>query len=96
MRRCKTAFMCCLVCAVGSTAAAAGTPTKRHRHKTHVHGTATLNIAVEEQTATVEVEAPAESVIGFEHRAKSAADQTKQATALDMLSSKIDSMVLFD
>jgi uncharacterized protein DUF2796 len=94
--RWNAAIVCCLVCCVGLIAAAAGTPTKRHQHKAHVHGAATLNIAIEDQTATVEFESPAESVIGFEHRAKSTADQKKQAIALDTMRNRIDSMIIFD
>jgi hypothetical protein len=69
---------------------------RRHQHGAHVHGTATVNIAVEESTATVEFEAPAESIIGFEHKAKTAADQRKQATALDLLKNTIGSMLIFE
>jgi hypothetical protein len=95
-RRWKTATMWCVVCGVGLSLAAAGTSKKRHHHGAHVHGTATVNIAIEERTASVEFTSPAESVIGFEHRAKSAADQKKQAVALDLLRNKIASMVMFD
>jgi Protein of unknown function (DUF2796) len=69
---------------------------RRHQHGAHVHGTAKLNIAVEENTATVEFEAPAESIIGFEHKAKTAADQRKQATALDLLKNNIGGMLIFE
>jgi hypothetical protein len=69
---------------------------KRHQHGAHVHGTAKLNIAVEGQAATVEFESPADSIIGFEHKAKTAADQQKQTKALDLFKSKIDSMVIFE
>jgi hypothetical protein len=44
----------------------------------------------------VEFEAPAESIIGFEHQAKTAADQQKQATALNLLQVKIDSLLVFE
>ena len=95
-RRWKTTIMWCAVCGVGLSLAAAGTAKKRHHHGAHVHGTATLNIAIEERTASVEFTSPAESVIGFEHQAKSAADQQKQAAALDLVRNKIASMVMFD
>jgi hypothetical protein len=95
VRHWDTAIVCCLVCGVGLIVAA-GTRTKRHQHKAHVHGVATVNTALEEQTATVEFESPAESVIGFEHRAKSPADQKNQAIALDTLRNRIDSMLIFD
>jgi hypothetical protein len=57
---------------------------KRHQHSAHVHGTAKLDIAIEERTATVEFEAPAESIIGFEHKAKTAADQQKDRGQVDV------------
>ena len=69
---------------------------KQHQPGAHVHGTAKLNIAVEERTATVEFESPAESIIGFEHRAKTAAEQQKQGRALDLLKNTIGSMVIFE
>ena len=90
------AVMCCVVCGLGLSWAGAGTTKKRHQHGAHVHGTAAVNIAIEERTATVEFTAPADSVVGFEHQAKSAADQTKQAMALDLLRNNIDSMVVVD
>jgi hypothetical protein len=77
-------------------ASAGSAAKKRHQHGAHVHGTAKLNIAVEERTATVEFESPAESIIGFEHKAKTAADQQKQTQALDLFKTKIDSMVIFE
>jgi Protein of unknown function (DUF2796) len=72
--RWQTAVVYGVVCGLGLSFAAAGTTKKRPQHGAHVHGTATLNIAIEERTATVELITPAESIIGFEHQAKSAAD----------------------
>jgi hypothetical protein len=69
---------------------------KRHQHGAHVHGTAKLDIAIEGRTATIEFESPAESIVGFEHQAKTAADQQKQAKALDLLKDKIGTMVIFE
>jgi Protein of unknown function (DUF2796) len=92
----QTALVYGVVCGVALSLAAAGTTKRRHQHGAHVHGTATLNIAIEEQTATIEFISPAESVIGFEHQATSAADQNRQAMALDLLRNKIGSMVIFD
>jgi Protein of unknown function (DUF2796) len=106
-RRWLTAAVCLLVSTVVILAAttqvaapgdAKSLPSaaKPHQHGAHVHGTAKLNIAVEERTATVEFEAPAASIIGFEHKAKTAAEQRKQAMALDLLKNKIDSMLIFE
>jgi hypothetical protein len=77
-----------------ASAGAAGK--KRPQHGTHVHGTAKLDIAIEGSTATVEFESPAESIVGFEHQAKTTADQQKQAKALDRFSNGIGSMVIFE
>jgi Protein of unknown function (DUF2796) len=88
-----TAVSWAMVIQVADTASAAK---KRHQHGAHVHGTATLNIAVEGQTAMVEFESPAESIIGFEHKAKTAAEQQRQTKALDLFKSKIGSMVIFE
>jgi hypothetical protein len=90
------AVICCVVCGVGLSWSAAGTTKQRHQHGAHVHGTAAVNIAIEERTATIEFTAPADGVVGFEHQAKSAADQTMQAMALDRLRNNIDSMVVVD
>jgi Protein of unknown function (DUF2796) len=90
------AVICCVVCGVGLSWAAAGTTKRRPQHGAHVHGTAAMNIAIEERTATIEFTAPADSVVGFEHQAKSAAEQTTQAMALDRLRNNIDSMVVVD
>jgi Protein of unknown function (DUF2796) len=94
--RWQTAVVYGVVCGLGLSFAAAGTTKKGPQHGAHVHGTATLNIAIEERTATVELITPAESIIGFEHQAKSAADQKRQAMALDLLRNKISSMVVLE
>jgi hypothetical protein len=75
----------------------AGTTGKKQpQHGAHVHGSAKLDIAVEDRTATIELESPAESIIGFEHKAKTDADQQKQAKALDLLKNRIGNMVIFE
>jgi hypothetical protein len=68
---------------------------KRHRDA-HVHGVAEINIAVEGTKATVEFRAPAESVMGFEHEAKSESDKKKRDAALEQLRAKGGQMVVFD
>ena len=72
-----------------------GAAEKRH-HDAHVHGVAEINIAVEGAKATVEFRAPAESLMGFEHEAKSESDKKKRDAALDQLRTKKDQMVVFD
>jgi Protein of unknown function (DUF2796) len=85
-----------IILTVAIQPANAGAAKKRHQHGAHVHGTAKLDIAVEVRTATVAFEAPGESIVGFEHKATTAVDQQKQAKALDLLKSKIGSMVMFE
>jgi transketolase C-terminal domain/subunit len=89
------AVICCVVCNVGLSWAGAGT-TKRHQQGAHVHGAAAVNIAIDDRTAIIELIAPADSVVGFEHQAKSAADQTRQEKALDLLRNDMDRMVVFN
>jgi hypothetical protein len=68
---------------------------KRH-HQAHVHGVGEINIAVEGVKATVEFRAPAESVMGFEHEAKSESDKKKRDAALEQLRAKGSQMLVFD
>ena len=72
-----------------------GAAEKRH-HQAHVHGVAEINIAVEGTKAAVEFRAPAESVMGFEHEAKSESDKKKRDAALEQLRAKGGQMVVFD
>jgi hypothetical protein len=69
---------------------------EKRRHDAHVHGIAEINIAVEGAKATVEFRAPAESVMGFEHEAKSESDKKKRDAALEQLRTKGGQMVVFD
>lgn len=50
-----------------------------HQHA-HVHGTAKLDIAVQGQTVTISLESPLESLIGFEHRPRSASERSAVAS----------------
>lgn len=101
-RRGLSGVLCPLVGAAVIFAATIQTPTagaparKRHQHGAHVHGVAKLDIAIEERTALVEFRSPAESIVGFEHKAATAADQQKQAKALDVLKNSIGTMVIFE
>jgi hypothetical protein len=73
-----------------------GGAAEKRRHEAHVHGIAEINIAVEGTKATVEFRAPAESVMGFEHEAKTESDNKKRDAALEQLRTKKDQMVVFD
>jgi hypothetical protein len=73
-----------------------GTAAEKRRHEAHVHGVAEINIVVEGTKAIVEFRAPAESVMGFEHEAKTESDQKKRDAALEQLRTKKDQIVVFD
>lgn len=62
----------------------------------HEHGTATISLAIEGGTAEIEFEASAEGVLGFEHKATTAADRKKAEAALTILRQRFGEMVLFD
>lgn len=71
---------------------------KHHHHseKSHVHGSAKVSLAFEGTKGKLEFESPAESTVGFEHKARTEADQKKVAATLDLIKNKITEMVLFD
>jgi Protein of unknown function (DUF2796) len=62
----------------------------------HVHGVGRINIVVEGKQATVEFLAPAEGLYGFEHQARTKAEQEKRDAALARLQEKISTMVVFE
>jgi hypothetical protein len=80
---------------IGMSCAVARAAEKRHS-EAHVHGVAEINIAVEGSKADVEFRAPAESVMGFEHEARSESDKKKRDAALRTVQTKMNQMVLFD
>jgi hypothetical protein len=55
-----------------------------------------VNIVVQGTQATVELLAPAEGIYGFEHQARTPAEQAQRDTALARLQDKISTMVLFE
>jgi hypothetical protein len=62
----------------------------------HVHGSATLTIGVESKDQIeIEFSSPAESIVGFEHEAKSEKDKTTQKEKLDLLKSKSAAFLIF-
>jgi hypothetical protein len=54
---------------------AQGSAAAVHQHA-HVHGVAQLGIAIQDKTVTISLESPLDSVIGFEHRANTPAQQS--------------------
>ncbi|MCR9141966.1 MAG: DUF2796 domain-containing protein [bacterium] len=64
-------------------------PGEHHHHHqdgAHVHGVVRLSVAIDgEKQLGVELHAPAESIYGFEHSARSGEDQARQTQALERL-----------
>jgi hypothetical protein len=85
----KSLFL--LVIWIGSASA-----TEYRQASKHVHGEGTLNIAVDGKTAVVEFRAPAESIYGFEHEAKTDADKNRRDAGLNLLKGKMHEMMLFE
>jgi hypothetical protein len=54
-------------------------------HKAHVHGQAQLDIAVDGPVLSVQLESPLDSVLGFEHRPRTAAQRQAADAALARL-----------
>ena len=68
-----------------------------HReHQAHQHGAGKLGLAFEGTKGVIDFEIPAESIMGFEHEAKSKADQKKKADSIELLKTKMNEMVQFD
>jgi hypothetical protein len=92
----RSCFSCVLGIVLGMFSFGPGAAAEKRHHDAHVHGVAEVNIAVEGSKADVEFRAPAESVMGFEHEAKSASDKKKRDAALKTMQTKMDQMVIFD
>lgn len=68
-----------------------------HReHGAHVHGAAELSIAFEGPQGKVEFKSASDSIVGFEHIAKSATDKKIVDEAFKKFEGKISEMIVFD
>lgn len=68
-----------------------------HReHEAHEHGAGKLGIAFDGSNGKMDLKIPSESIVGFEHKAKSKADKTRTAKALALLTEQISKMVVFE
>jgi hypothetical protein len=67
----------------------------KHSHGAHVHGAAKLGLAMEGTKGEIDFEAPADSIFGFEHVAKTAADKAREKAGLEKLRTRIADMVRF-
>lgn len=92
----KIYFSCALGVALAMLSSDMGGAAEKRHHEAHVHGVAEVNIAIDGSKADVEFRAPAESVMGFEHEAKSESDKKKRDAALRTVQTKISQMVVFD
>lgn len=68
----------------------------QHKHSAHAHGVGTLGIAFEGYKGTIEFEIPSDSIIGFEHIAKSKKDQKKKDESLAKLEANLSDMIKFE
>lgn len=66
-----------------------------HSHGAHVHGAGKVTVAFDGKTGKMELEIPAESLLGFEHKPKTPADQKKVTEALAKLENNLDKMITF-
>ncbi|MFZ4405106.1 MAG: ZrgA family zinc uptake protein [Pseudobdellovibrionaceae bacterium] len=68
-----------------------------HRHhEAHVHGAATLNVAFDQLQGKVEFKAASESVLGFEHDAKTAREKKKLSDTILKFEKEVSSLIQFD
>lgn len=92
----KIYLSCALGVALAMLSSDMGGAAEKRHHEAHVHGVAEVNIAIDGSKADVEFRAPAESVMGFEHEAKSESDKKKRDAALRTVQTKMNQMVVFD
>lgn len=73
--------------------------TEKHDHRehgAHVHGSAELSIAFDGAQGKIEFKTPSDSIVGFEHAAKSAADKKAVEDSLKKFETNIAEMISFD
>ncbi|MBM3566998.1 MAG: DUF2796 domain-containing protein [Alphaproteobacteria bacterium] len=65
--------------ALAAPVAAPVAAAEKHGHGAHVHGAGKLNVAIENDVVAIELSAPADDIVGFEHKA--ATPEQKAAVA---------------
>lgn len=71
--------------------------TETHReHSAHVHGAGKMGLAFEKEKGRIEIRIAADSVIGFEHEAKTDNDKASVKKATEDFDGKILSLIQFD
>jgi hypothetical protein len=72
---------------------------EKHEHRehgAHVHGSAELSIAFDGLQGKIEFKSPSDSFVGFEHKAKSAADKKTRDKAFKKFETNISEIISFD
>lgn len=64
-------------------------------HGAHSHGAGKISIAFDGKRGKIEIHAPTESIYGFEHQAKSAADKKRKEEGMAKLEKQIGDMIAF-
>lgn len=64
--------------------------------KAHVHGAAQVSMGFDGSKGKIEFMAPAETVFGFEHQARSKKDREVKDKGMQVLSDKMSEMIVFD
>lgn len=90
----KIAFL--IIFMVVSAQAKRKNPPIHREHQAHSHGSGNLSIAFEKNSGKIEFKITAESILGFEHLAKSEADKKTLATNLQIFEAEIGKMIIFD
>jgi hypothetical protein len=85
-----------LTLSLGLLIASEGFAAEKRRAQSHAHGVAEINIVVEGKRVVVEFHAPSESVMGFEHEAKSESERKKRDAALKLINEKFPEMVILE
>lgn len=68
-----------------------------HReHQAHSHGSGNLSIAFENNSGKIEFKIAAESILGFEHKAKSESDKKILVANMQIFEAEISKMLSFD
>ena len=71
-------------------------PPIHREHQAHSHGSGNLSIAFEKNSGKIEFKMTAESILGFEHNAKSESDKKTLATNMQIFETEISKMIIFD
>ena len=71
-------------------------PAQAQERKAHVHGVAQVSMGFDGAKGKVEFKAPAETVFGFEHQARSKKDREAKDKGMQALNDQMAEMIVFD